>query len=222
MTYRSKYRAVWRNDFNQAHTLMIKSKVAKYHLSVSVGDGESERSPPHVQHILRSQSSPAKKHVLEQEASSARPFAKPSSRSTTTQRLVKLWSLFGKRLIIKGIGIPQSDGNICIVRSPEQREQELSAHKSKTFSYHPIDSEVAARFLRAEISRWTSWSISFPPKTDIRPAAARDNNAACGPDGIPPSTWCTGEGVDMLHSDAAGLWPRQSRRFQRAILSLSA
>ena len=130
LTLASMARAVWFSDVRLARTLLARSELARNHISV-IGTGvqildyvafsqviETDKRQSVSQRIAAAEEDLGLQRGLQQ------PKKKPNALSAL-HRMSRLWSPYGKRLVLAGIKCVNGDGSFSVVTAPSLKAEAL-------------------------------------------------------------------------------------------------
>ena len=203
-------RAVWTGNVSMARTLLDRSPLAQLYIGIDQ-DNVFVKDPIRFEQAyvtIRAASLQEKKDMAEaalrDSTSTAAQVRKAKAVKHAATRLDRLWSPFGKRLVLAGI-VWRGD----IVRAADHQLEVLAESWAPTFSHKPIADAVLpalGRFLE-QYAKPFDWSASRPPcASDYAAFLARVPHSAPGCDGIPYAAFrATGTFAHGIFEEA-GQW----------------
>lgn len=190
---RTVSRAVAQQDVVLARRLVREHTDVAEHLCIDRGAVGLKDARAFAQHLGTLQSA-----HLERDRS-AKDQARVKRGSSGVDRLVKLWTPFDKRLILRGVRV---EGSGRVVSSARDVMCQLGAAWGRVFSQPPGDPDARRSLLAEHSVDWGCGSIPPPSAQDFERAAARASPTASGPDGVPYVVWAVPNcGAGALLSD---------------------
>ena len=189
-------RAVWFADVRLARTLLARSELEGNHISIL---GTGLRILSHVafsqvietdKRQLFSQRIAAAEEDLGLQRGVQQPKKKPNALSAL-HRMSRLWSPYGKRLVLAGIKFVNGDGSFSVVTAPSRKVEALREGWAPTFAFKPTDTALAQGILFQHSAKWSFADVSPSGLDGVACALKRVKHSAPGLDGLPYCAWAS-------------------------------